>query len=73
MKYRNKTRWHSSPESVPYTPHLCMLDINSWCKPVMIAKQMGHENAQRVYKIYGAWIEEMNNEQVRMLNAKLAL
>ena len=50
-----------------------MPDVNSWRIPVMIAKQMGHENAQRVYKIYGAWIEEMNNEQVRMLNAKLAL
>ena len=33
---------------------------------------MGHENAQMVYEVYGAWIEEMNGEQVLMLNDKLA-
>ena len=37
-----------------------------------IASQMGHGNAQRVYEVYGAWIEEMNGEQVLMLNDKLA-
>jgi integrase len=34
---------------------------------------MGHENAQMVYEIYSAWIEELNGEQVKMLNAKLVL
>jgi len=33
---------------------------------------MGHENAQMVYDVYGAWIEEMNGEQVLMLNDKPA-
>ncbi|KZQ37527.1 integrase [Enterobacter genomosp. O] len=33
---------------------------------------MGHESAQMVYEVYGAWIEEMNGEQVLMLNDKLA-
>jgi len=33
---------------------------------------MGHENAQMVYEVCGAWIEEMNGEQVPMLNVKPA-
>ena len=40
--------------------------------PSFIANQMGHENAQMVYEVYAAWIEEMNHEQVEMLNEKLA-
>ncbi|KFX18808.1 integrase [Pectobacterium parvum] len=38
-----------------------------------MANQMGHENAQMVYEIYGKWIEDMNEDQVGMLNRKLAL
>jgi len=34
---------------------------------------MGHENAQMVYEVYAAWIEEMNNEQVEMLNKKVGI
>lgn len=41
--------------------------------PSFIANQMGHENAQMVYEVYSAWIEEMNGDQVAMLNNKLAL
>jgi len=33
---------------------------------------MGHENAQMVYEVYAAWIEEMNNEWAEMSNEKLA-
>jgi len=40
--------------------------------PSFIASQMGHENAQMVYEVYGAWLEELNGEQVLMLNGKLA-
>jgi integrase len=34
---------------------------------------MGHENAQMVYDVYSAWIEELNGEQVLMLNNTQAL
>jgi len=34
---------------------------------------MGHENAQMVYEVYAAWIEELSGDQVNMLNSKLAL
>ncbi|KKI44201.1 integrase [Obesumbacterium proteus] len=34
---------------------------------------MGHENSKMVFEVYGAWIEEMDNEQVKMLNTKLAI
>ncbi|KFF69229.1 integrase [Pectobacterium brasiliense] len=37
-----------------------------------MANQMGHENAQMVYEIYRKWIEDMNEDQVGMLNRKLA-
>lgn len=47
--------------------------LSAGANPAFIASQMGHENAQMVYEIYGAWIEELHSEQVTMLNAKLAL
>lgn len=47
--------------------------LSAGANPSFIANQMGHENAQMVYEIYSAWIEELNGEQVKMLNAKLAL
>ena len=40
--------------------------------PSFIANQMGHENAQMVYGVYGAWVEELNGSQVQMINSKLA-
>ncbi|CZZ71684.1 lambdoid prophage Rac integrase [Enterobacter hormaechei] len=46
--------------------------LSAGANPSFIASQMGHENAQMVYEVYGAWIEEMNGEQVLMLNNKLA-
>ena len=46
--------------------------LSAGANPSFIASQMGHENAQMVYEVYGAWIEEMNGEQVLMLNDKLA-
>ena len=47
--------------------------LSAGANPSFIANQMGHENAQMVYEIYSAWIEELNGEQVKMLNAKLVL
>ncbi|MCE9885162.1 site-specific integrase [Obesumbacterium proteus] len=52
--------------------YACWL-LSAGANPSFIASQMGHENAQMVYEIYGTWIEDMNNEQINMLNAKLAL
>lgn len=46
--------------------------LSAGANPAFIASQMGHDNAQMVYEIYGTWIEELNSEQITMLNAKLA-
>lgn len=47
--------------------------LSAGANPSFIASQMGHENAQMVYEIYGAWIEEMNQDQIGMLNSRLSL
>jgi len=47
--------------------------LSAGANPSFIATQMGHGNAQMVYEVYGAWIEELNSEQIVMLNDKLAL
>ncbi|RLM26545.1 integrase [Brenneria alni] len=52
--------------------YACWL-LSAGANPSFIANQMGHENAQMVYEIYGKWIEDMNEDQVGMLNRKLAL
>lgn len=39
--------------------------------PSFIASQLGHEDAQMVYRVYGAWIKEFDGEQVELLNSKL--
>lgn len=44
----------------------------AYVNPAFIASQMGHETAQMVYEIYGMWIDDMNDEQVAMLNARLS-
>ena len=40
--------------------------------PSFIASQLGHEDAQMVYRVYSAWIKEFDGEQVDLLNSKLA-
>ena len=40
--------------------------------PNFIAKQMGHTDAQMVYRVYGAWMAENNQDQVLILNQKLS-
>ncbi|GMB64783.1 hypothetical protein PPNK14_26740 [Pectobacterium parmentieri] len=52
--------------------YACWL-LSAGANPSFIANQMGHENAQMVYEIYRKWIEYMNEDQVGMLNRKLAL
>ncbi len=39
--------------------------------PNFIAKQMGHTDAQMVYRVYGSWMAENNQDQVLILNQKL--
>lgn len=52
--------------------YACWL-LSAGATPSFIASQMGHENAQIVYEVYAAWIEELSGDQVNMLNSKLAL
>lgn len=40
--------------------------------PNFIAKQMGHTDAQMVYRVYGSWMAENNQDQVLILNQKLS-
>lgn len=42
--------------------------LSAGANPSFIASQMGHENSQMVYEVYGKWIGEMNQNQVDMLN-----
>jgi hypothetical protein len=44
----------------------------SLTNPNFIAKQMGHTDAQMVYRVYGSWMEENNQDQVLILNQKLS-
>lgn len=40
--------------------------------PNFIAKQMGHSDAQMVYRVYGPWMAENNMDQVTILSQKLS-
>lgn len=40
--------------------------------PNFIAKQMGHTDAQMVYRVYGSWMAENNQDQVLILKQKLS-
>lgn len=46
--------------------------LSAGANPNFIATQMGHADAQMVYKVYGKWMAEKNTEQVALLNQKLA-
>lgn len=39
--------------------------------PSFIAAQLGHEDAEMVYRVYSAWIKEFDGEQVDLLNRNL--
>ncbi|ELQ6221923.1 tyrosine-type recombinase/integrase [Cronobacter turicensis] len=52
--------------------YACWL-LNAGANPSFIASQLGHQNAQMVYNVYAAWIEDLNNNQVDELNKKLSL
>ncbi len=40
--------------------------------PNFLTKQMGHTDAQMVYRVYGSWMAENNQDQVLILNQKLS-
>lgn len=39
--------------------------------PSFIASQLGHEDAEMVYRVYSAWIKEFDGDQVELLNQRL--
>ena len=49
-----------------------VLQIAAGANPNFIAKQMGHTDAQMVYRVYGSWMAENNQDQVLILNQKLS-
>ena len=46
--------------------------LTAGANPNFIAKQMGHSDAQMVYRVYGSWMEENSQDQVVILNQKLS-
>ncbi|WFQ81052.1 hypothetical protein PXH59_08205 [Xenorhabdus sp. SF857] len=42
-------------------------------KPPFIATQMGHVSSQMVHSVYGAWMSENSDDQIKLLNEKLAI
>lgn len=52
--------------------YACWL-LSAGANPAFIANEMGYENSKMVFEVYGTWIEEMNHEQVKILNTKLAI
>lgn len=45
--------------------------LSAGANPTFIASQLGHEDAQMVYRVYSSWIKEFDGDQVEMLNGKL--
>jgi integrase len=45
--------------------------LSAGANPNFIATQMGHADAQMVYKVYGKWMSEKNAEQIELLNRNL--
>ncbi|MGU3413718.1 Arm DNA-binding domain-containing protein [Enterobacteriaceae bacterium C34A] len=45
--------------------------LSAGANPNFIATQMGHADAQMVYKVYGRWMSEKNAEQIEILNRNL--
>ena len=72
-------RWDASVEKAkirrraPYQSrhtYACW-SLAAGANPSFIASQLGHENAEMVYRVYLAWIKEFDGEQVDMLNQRL--
>lgn len=46
--------------------------LTTGANPNFSAKQMGHSYAQMVYRVYGSFMAENNQDQIVILNQKLA-
>lgn len=46
--------------------------LSAGANPNFIANQMGHADAQMVYKVYGKWMADNNLDQIAILNQKLS-
>jgi len=44
--------------------------LSAGANPSFIANQLGHEDAQMVYRVYSTWVQEFDADQVNMLNLK---
>lgn len=72
-------RWNVSVRNAKIrrrTPYQSRHTFACWAlaagaNPSFIAAQLGHEDAEMVYRVYSAWIKEFDGEQVRLLNRNL--
>ena len=55
--------------SVPRTGGILSLPDRN---PNYVASQMGHSDAQMVYRVYGAWMSENNTDQLSLINTKMS-
>lgn len=46
--------------------------LSAGVNPNFIATQMDYANAEMVYKVYGKWMSDNNQEQIAILNQKLS-
>ncbi|SUB06865.1 Uncharacterised protein [Pantoea agglomerans] len=75
MDRRTEACRPSSPESISVPSYVRMLGSLSRRKPELrcIANaQMGHSDAQMVYRVYGAWMSENNTDQLSLINTKMS-
>jgi hypothetical protein len=70
MKCARKTRWHSSPESVPYAHTFACWLLSASANLYFIASRMRHKNAQMAY---GAQTEAMNQDRAVTGNDRFSL
>ncbi|PHM65228.1 hypothetical protein Xsto_02210 [Xenorhabdus stockiae] len=47
--------------------------LSAGANPSFIATQMGHVSAQMVHNVYGAWMSENSDDQIKLLNEKLTI
>lgn len=46
--------------------------LSAGANPNYVAAQMGHSDAQMVYRVYGAWMSENNSDQLNLMNERLS-
>ncbi|WP_415843323.1 tyrosine-type recombinase/integrase [Xenorhabdus thuongxuanensis] len=47
--------------------------LSAGANPSFIATQMGHVSSQMVHSVYGAWMSENSDDQIKLLNERLAV